>query len=312
MVDAYRALVAKKEVTYATDAAPTVAANAILTRNFSAVPVVTDPLERNLDLPSRGGTAVAATNERTTLSFEVELAGSGAAGTAPGWMDLLEGCTFAAPVLTEDTSAAQSYAAVGDALSSLSMYHWAGNQRRKVIGARGDVSTIDLTAGAYPFLSFAYTGLLPAIPFDVNQPAGLDYARWIQPLEVNTLNTSIDIGGYSPVMQYLRLQANTTVAVRNLVGANYVQAGNHNLTGKLMIEAVSVDQKNMLADVLSGATQTMTITHGTVAGNIVELAAAAVQLTAVAESNSDDILMQEFDVRLNIGAGSDDLIFTAR
>ena len=119
MVDYVKVLAAKKEVTYATDAAPTLAANAIVTRNFSAKPVETDTLERNLDNRTFGAQPVAPANERQTISYEVELAGSGAAGTAAPWQELLEGCGFAPPVLTATIKAQQVMALAGTAQSSL-------------------------------------------------------------------------------------------------------------------------------------------------------------------------------------------------
>lgn len=118
MVDAVKVLFFKKEATYATDAAPTGAANAALTRNFTTKPVVVDRIQRNLDRPVRGSSKDAPSNERQTYGYELELAGSGAAGTAPAWMEHLEACGMAAPVLTANTSAVQRFAPIGALLSS--------------------------------------------------------------------------------------------------------------------------------------------------------------------------------------------------
>ena len=97
MTEAVKVLTAKKETVYGTDAAPTLAANAVVTRNFRASPLITDPLERNLDRGSFGATPIVATNRRQELSYELEIAGSGTAGTAPAWMEFLEACGMAPP-----------------------------------------------------------------------------------------------------------------------------------------------------------------------------------------------------------------------
>ena len=313
MVDAFRALYAKKEATYAVDAAPTTGADVILTRNFQTTPLQVDQLERNLDRPSRGATASAPGNPRQTFGFEVELAGSGAAGTAAPWMTLLEACGMAAPVLTANTSAVQRFATVGSPISSLTAYHFQGDQRRKGIGARGDISNIDLTAGTYAFLAFAFTGLVPvATPFDTAVPPPPDFTRFKDPVEVSTVNTQITLGGYAAPLRYLRLQANANVNVRNLVGKTYVQRGNHGFRGKMLVEAVAVDTQNYFAAMRAGTLAPLAVQHGTAAGNIVQLRADYLQILAVADQIEDDVLMYELDVQLNINAGQDDLIVTAR
>ncbi|MFY9350108.1 MAG: hypothetical protein WBL20_10295 [Sphingobium sp.] len=178
MVDAIKVVIAKKETVYASDAAPTGAANAILTRNFSSKPIETDRLDRNLDLPTFGAQPSATSNERRTMSYEVEIAGSGAAGTAPPWMELLEGCGMAAPALTPGVSAVQSFAAAGAAASSLTQYDYIADQRRKMVGSVGTFS-IDLTAGAYGFFGLEWTGLVPpGTAFDKTAPGATSLARW--------------------------------------------------------------------------------------------------------------------------------------
>ena len=49
MVDVRRVIAAKPEATYGTDSIPTLADDAIVTRNYSIVPLEVDQLQRNLD-----------------------------------------------------------------------------------------------------------------------------------------------------------------------------------------------------------------------------------------------------------------------
>ena len=118
MVDWVAVVLAKKEGVYGADAAPTAAANGILTRNFQGKPVDVDQVNRNLDSGAYGARASKPSNERRTFSYEVEIAGSGAAGTAPAWMELLEGCGMAAPDLTAGTSAVQGAPTSGVTVTS--------------------------------------------------------------------------------------------------------------------------------------------------------------------------------------------------
>ena len=311
MVDMIKVLTAKKETTYGTDAAPTLASNAILTRNFSSKPIEGDPLDRNLDRGSFGATPGAFTNQRQTLGFEVEIAGSGAAGTAPAWMELLEACGMAAPVLVASTSATQVPALPSVAASALTMYHWIGDQRRKALGARGTFG-LDLTAGAYPFLNFNFTGLIPtSTPRDTNAPTAATLTRWKEPVEVNSVNTAVLLDGFAAPLRSLRLDANVQASIRNLVGSRYVNRGQHGFTGQLVVEAPAMASKDYLATLASGALVPLSIVHGLTAGNIITITCPKLQINDITESEEDRKLMWTMNVTATINAGADDLTIVA-
>lgn len=314
MVDMVKVLAAKKEAAYATDALPTLAANAVLTRNFSSKPVEMDRLERNLDRGSFGASPSAPSNERQTVSYEVELAGSGAAGTAPAWMELLEGCGMAPPVVTAGVDVLQRFAAAGAAQGSLTQYHWKGDQRRKMVGSRGTFS-IDFTVGAYPFITMNYTGIIPAFsPFDVNVPGVPVLTRWDDPLEVNVENTLLQLDSYAVIARSLRLDANVSGTMRNMIGSRYMRRGNHGVTGRLSVEAPSLAAKDYLSRLRSGARVGLDVSHGTGAGRIIELNAPRAQVVDIEERDEDGILMWDVQLLLTIDTQFDlpDLTIRAR
>lgn len=314
MVDSYNTAYGKKETVYGTDAVPTAAANAILTRNFQGSPIEVDTIERNLDVPSRGASPIGIANERQSFSYEVELQGSGTAGTAPAWMELLEGCGMASPVITAATKAEQKFAAIGANLSSLTHYWYTGNQRRRALGCRGAITSISAVAGSYPFLGLSWMGMLPsASPFDATpMGAAPDYTRWKDPVEVNTVNTDFTLDGYAAPLRSFVLQDNATIALRALVGSNYINRGNHRMTGKIVIEEPPVATKDYLTSLRNGAKISTQLVHGIVAGKIVQIDASYLQITNIAETSEDDIAMFELDVVLTINAGQDDILITAK
>lgn len=312
MVDATRVLFFKKEVTYGTDAAPTGAANAALTRNFSAKPVVVDRLARNLDRPVRGRTKDGPSNERQTFGYELEVAGSGAAGTAPAWMEHLEACGMAAPVITAGTSAVQRFAAIGTALSSGTGYHWHGNQKRVGLGARGTFGW-DFTAGAYPFFKIDMTAMLPAANAIVDAAPGVvSLDQWHDPVEINTANTDFLLGGYAANLRSFTGDVNADVKLRNLVGANYVNRGNHGITGRIVCEAPLIASRNYFQTLRTGDEIPMQLDHGIAAGNTVGLAGAHLQITDIDLQEEDDVLMLAIGYGMNVGATNDDLVITTK
>lgn len=314
MVDTTKVILRKKEGVYGTDAAPTGALNAAVTRNFSAKPVVVDRIARNLDRPVRGRSKDAPSNLRATFGYELELAGSGAAGTAPAWMEELEACGMAAPVLAAGASATQRFAAIGVPLSALTAYHWHGNQRRVNLGARGTFG-FDFTAGAYPFVKLDFTGMLPATAdFGITDaaPGALAFDQWRDPIEVNDENTDFLLGGYAANLRSFTGEANAEVKMRALVGARYVVRGNHAVTGRILCEAPAIGAKNYFRTLKTGDELPVQIVHGTVAGNIVQLDGARLQITDIDLQEEDDVLMLAIGYGLNVGTANDDLVWTAR
>jgi hypothetical protein len=315
MADYFPVALIKKELTEGVDPVPTGAANAILTRNFKCEPLKVDILDRNLDIPSLGATAGVPTNEVSMMNFECELQGSGAAGTAPPWTVLNEGCRMAAPVLTATVKAEQRMLGVSIPPSSLGAYYYLGNIQSKMFGMRGDISAIDFTAGAYPFIGYDFMGIVPpaaSTPFADVAPGALTLTGWKDPVEVNTTNTSVSLDGFAVVMRSFKAKANAAVKLRNLVGRRYIQRGNHKLDCSILIEAPTIAAKNYFAVMRAGTRVNLTITHGILAGFIVQVDAATIQVSKIVPQSEDDIVMFAIDATMTITTGQDDITITAR
>lgn len=94
-----RTLLAKIETTYGTDSAPVGATNAILCRNLDVMPLEGQTVSRDLVRPYYGNSDQLPTGIYAKVTAEVEIAGSGTAGTAPAWAPLLRACAFAETLL---------------------------------------------------------------------------------------------------------------------------------------------------------------------------------------------------------------------
>lgn len=88
-----RVILVKLEATYGTDASPA-AADAVLCSNLELTPLDGSSVERDFIRPFFGGSGSIRVENFCSLSFESEIAGSGAAGTAPEWGTLLKACNF--------------------------------------------------------------------------------------------------------------------------------------------------------------------------------------------------------------------------
>ena len=94
MLNRKRTILAKIEGTYGTDPTPTGSANAILCRNLNVTPMETDQASRDLIRAYLGNYENLPAAIHAMVEFEVEIAGAGTAGTAPGYGPLLRACGF--------------------------------------------------------------------------------------------------------------------------------------------------------------------------------------------------------------------------
>lgn len=122
------ALLAKIESPYATDANPD-GTDAVLIRNLTVTPIEADVVSRDLIRPYLGNYDQLLAQTRVTMSFEVEMAGSGTAGTAPRFDSLLRACgmsvttTAAAITGTATAGSAGSITLEGTASATNNVYN---------------------------------------------------------------------------------------------------------------------------------------------------------------------------------------------
>ena len=93
-----RLILAKIEATYGTDPTPT-GAEAILVRNLEITPLEAETVSRELIRPYLGASDQLLAQTRVGINFEVELAGSGTAGTAPAYSALMKSCGLSETVV---------------------------------------------------------------------------------------------------------------------------------------------------------------------------------------------------------------------
>lgn len=89
-----RLILAKAESPYGTDSTPD-GTDAVLVRTLEITPIEADVVSRDLIRPYLGNSDQLLANTRVSITFEVELAGSGTAATAPRFSSLLKACGMA-------------------------------------------------------------------------------------------------------------------------------------------------------------------------------------------------------------------------
>lgn len=300
-----RIVTAKIEATYGTDSSPT-GAEAILVRNLDVTPANTEFVSREIVRPFLGNFDDIPVATSVIATFQVELAGSGAAGTAPSWGQLMRACGFA-ETITPTTSV--EYDPVSEDFESVTMTINVDGIQHLLLGVRGNVA-LNMVSKDIPTLDFTMTGLYGGVVDAA--PVVPVYTGFQKPLGVNNVNTTgFTIHGYAGCMQSLSLDMGNNIAFRTLVGCETVELTDRLLTGNVVIEAPLTAEKDFFAINQSGATGAIAITHGTVAGNIVTVSVPQAQLKTPTYQEQDQIVMLAMEIMgLPTNAGNDEFKLT--
>lgn len=279
-------LLSKLESTYGT--APTIAGtDAILVRNLDITPLQADAVERELIRGYMGNYDVLLANQRVELTFEVEFAGSGAAGTAPKWDAIMRACGNSS---TTVASTSVTYAPRSDSFESCTIDYYLDGVRHRLTGCRGSFS-ISAEVGAIPVISFSMVGIYNA-PTDTANPT-TTYSDQNSPVIFKNGNTtSFTLFSYAGALQSFSFEQSNTVVYRELVGGTKeVLITDRRPNGTIVLEAELMATHNFFTDATGTSTGTNTFQHGQSAGNIVTFSAPQTDLGSPTYSDSDGIAM---------------------
>ena len=300
------AVLAKVETEYGTSANPTGAANAMLMTEVSIVPLAGEEVSRDLYRPFLGNQGVILVGNHVTFEGSVEIAGAGAAGTAPAYGPLLRGCG-----LSETITAATNvvYQPVSSGFEAVTLWVNLDGVNHALLGARGNV-TLSLTPKQIPHFKFSFTGLLGPIA-DTALPAAV-YTGFKTPVEVSKANTTLSIHGYSAPGESLSIDLGNKVEPRFLIGAESIEIVDRRGTGTAVLEAAGLAAINWFDRAANRTRGALSAIHGTAPGNIVEISADAVEVGRPAYGQTQSITNVSLPLMLNSVATDDDIKITVR
>lgn len=301
-------LLAKIETVIGTDSVPTAPLNAMHAKVTSIQPTATQFAERGnvrSYFGSGGQVQVACHSE---IDIEIELAAAGAAGTAPAYAPLLKACGMA-ETLTASTNAI--YRPETDSTDTVTLYFYLDGLLHKMVGARGNCS-FEMNSSAIPMMKFHLLGLYVTAA-DAAMPSTADYAAFKTPLAINKINTPTwSIHSTTGAMQSLSVDLGNQVVYRNLIGYEGVVLTDRKVTGQASLEMVSVATKAWHEAVRLGTLAPLTITHGSVAGAIIQIDGPKVQLTNPQYSESDGVQMLGVGLDFQPSSGDDEFVLTVK
>ncbi len=268
-----KVLLLKLQTAVGTAATPTEGANAILVKDAAINPMEGEALSRNLDKADFGADLATLVGRHVKLSFKVEVAGSGAAGTAPAWGPVMLACSHSETIVA---TTSVTYAPIDDALPA-TIWFKQGDVMHKITDCRGSVK---LTAGKrqYSYFEFEFIGL------------------YSTPEAHTTTLTPVTSAFVTPVpFRASTVEAEVFGTVVCLTSANFTGGQKNSLWECSEAETVVLEDRqgafdmkfvepaiathNFYSDIEADTAGEISYVHGTAAGNIVEFVAHHAQIT---------------------------------
>lgn len=302
-----KVILLKAETVYGTDIVPTGALNAILARNvtFNENPTTGQP--RDLVKPTLGNVVEPQTLRKVELTFDVEMAGSGAVDTPPAYGPGLRACGLAETI---NALVDVQYDPVSAAYESASAYINIDGVLHKMLGVRGSVSLV-IEPNAVPLFRLTLQGL-HVDPTTVALPAAV-FTAFKDPLPVSNVNTpTFTLHGTASILRSLTLDLAQTVVHQDLIGAEDIQITGRNPRGSVVMRMPPLATKDWFAAGKAETLGALQLIHGTVAGAIVQIDAPAIQLINPRRNIVDDVVFIEADLNITEVAGDDELKITTR
>ena len=302
-----RLIVIKKETTYGVDATP-IGTDALLVRNLEVTPLNAEVVSRDLIRSYYGNSEQLVSQTSSSLSFEVELAGSGTVAV-PKYDAALRACGLSPTGTT--------YSPVSSGFESATVFINIDGVLHKFLGCRGTVS-ISCTLGQIPTLKF---DLMSLYSEPTNEAAlAPTYTLQATPLifrQGNTPTFSI-YSNTSFCLQSFEFNLANEMVYRELVNCTkQVLLTDRKPAGSVTIEAPTASALTTLRNFFNAAVTTasggISLVHGTTANNTVTFTAPQVNVTAPTYSEQDGIVMMNVPyVAIPTSAGNNEfsLAFT--
>lgn len=265
----------------------------------------------NIEMNPRGNVSSSLSNfsevpgkRSATMEFDVELKGSGTAGTAPALGKLFKACGFGETVVAITSV---TYAPASSSISSLTLALYNDGVIFKMWGARGNVS-LKLDAGKPAMLHFVFTGADFTVTDGVMLSSGIAYeSTKPQPF----LSATFTIDSYAALVSALEFNMNNEVALRPDVnsGSGHKSAIITGRKPSLSIdpEMVTVATYDFFGKWRSGNEGALSALVSGSAGNICTITAPKVQYTGADLADHSGIRSLGIPSQLNRNAGDDEL-----
>ena len=238
-----------------------------------------------------------------TITFKVELKGSGAAGTVPKFAKLLQACGMSETIVA-DTSV--TYKPDTTAIPSGVLYYYQDGKRRIMRGVRGNAKFV-LQAREYGYIEFTMTGH----PDAETDTAMID-PTYSTVIPEQVVGGGISVGGTLIDVTKVEIDLGNEISKPESInaanGVGEIRIASRDVSGMIDPEAVLVATRPFEADWTSNTTRSFTTgAIGDTAGNIYTITAASMYLKDIQDGEREGIRTNEIQVGFSESSGDDEI-----
>lgn len=237
------------------------------------------------------------------IEFDVELKGSGTAGTAPSVGKLMRACGFGETIVG---GTSVTYLPASASVPSITMALYEDGMKKMIWGARGTFQ-IKCKAGEPCKIYFVFTGADFSVT-DVALLSGVSYQTTVpQPFQAATFT----IDAYVALIESLEINIGNQVALRpdvtSISGHKSAVIAKREAILTIDPEQIVVATYDFYGKWRSGAMGALSLSLGAVAGNIAGITAPKVQYTGITPGDRSGVRMLGIDSWLNRNSGDDEI-----
>ncbi|MEW8522555.1 MAG: phage tail tube protein [Candidatus Thiodiazotropha endolucinida] len=296
----------KPEPVYGQDSAPVVGTDAVQASNIELMPLEADLISRGLLGGTLGNELQMHVGVHMKLSFDVEMAGSGTAGTVSQNSAPLRGCSHGEQINVDNVL----YSPIDQNEEANTAYLHFSGQLHAMTGSRGSVG-IRLNPKGVPVYHYEYIGLW-AGPSSVADPDA-DFSGLPDPLSVSNTNTpTFTLFGAAQKVAAFEFKQNNGTFYDNLIGAEEVPVNDRKPSASITIEAPEISVMDWFTTAKNGVTGALQWIHGLTAGHITEFNAPRVQPLRPRYVDRNGKAMIQMDLSLIAPSGAPEYTITER
>ncbi|MGM4981871.1 phage tail tube protein [Rhizobium sp. 11_C7_N12_5] len=289
------------ETTEGEDAQPTTA-EAMIFSNVTFRPMVATRVQRNLVLPNQGNQGVILTGLNAQIEFDVELAGSGVAGTPPKWGTLMRIGSFN-EIITATTSV--EYRRIDANREHASVYVVLDGVRHILLGCSAALKATINSLGI-PQLHGTITGLWGLISDQPNPVVAK--TGWLTPEPVSPEVTQMKLHGWQAVAESLEIDFGNQVVTRFLIGSKSVPITNYSATGTAVVQATDIATVDWFTKAKFRERGVLDFTHGVAAGNTINIKSQFVETGEPTIGQTDNIINYSLGLDICTDGSPEDIV----
>ena len=296
-------LLSKIESTYGTDSTPG-GTDAVRVENLQINPAASARMHERPAIRGTLGTLKHVYGGSLgEITFDVPVAGSGTAGTAPEFDSLLRACAMGSTIVA---GTSVTYSPVSSGFESTTIKFYEDGTLYALTGAVGNVS-LNAEAGKFGVLSFTMTGHIAAVS-DASLVSGT-FDTAVPPV---FLGASFAIDSYAAVISAFSFDLQNTIAmppsVNSADGFAAIRVTGRDVVTSFDPEKVTVATEAFEANWRSGAAMALaTGTIGGTAGNRWSVSMPAVSYRELSKGDRDGIVVYELSGGAAEDSGDDEI-----